>query len=198
MDLSTITVEDFKTQFSRGFPYLNTYDPNQIYYFGNVTYYQTNFFTCNQDGTVAVAPGPNVSQWTVTQGNVNDWVLDSDITNAFAEAQINFNQGLFNSDAAITLGYLYLTAHYLVNDLRAAGSGLSASGSLPVTARSVGSVSESYGIPDKYLSKPEYAFYITSPYGMKYLQMILPYLKGNVVAVHGSSGVPPWVIGTLP
>lgn len=113
--------------------------------------------------------------------------VDQDITNAFAEAQVAFNQSLFDTDAEIKLGYLYLTAHFMVNDLRAAAGGVTGTGSLPVTARSVGSVSETYEIPEKYLKNPVFAFYTQSPYGLKYLAMILPKLVGNMQAVWGGA-----------
>lgn len=117
-----------------------------------------------------------------------DYVYDSDITRAFAEAQIVFNQGLFGSDAQIKLAYLYVTAHYLVLDLRAAQAGISGAGGLfPVSSRSVGNVSESYAVPDAYTNDPNLAIYAQTNYGMKYLSMVLPKLVGNMVGVFGGT-----------
>lgn len=150
MDLSTITVADFKAQFPRGFPYLPS----------------------------------NLSPSSET---ARDYVLDSDIETAFVEAQMQFNQGLFGTDAQITLAYLYLTAHYLIHDLKAAAQGLNQSGSFPVSGRRVGSVSENYTIPDYYLNDPSLLFYTTSSYGVKYLSFVMPRIVGNIQAIQGAT-----------
>lgn len=191
IDLTLVTVAQFQAQFTRGFPYLPVYNNSQVYNSGNNTYYNSLFYTCNDDAVENVTPGTS-PVWTQYSDNVNNYIQDQDITNAFAEAQITFNQGLFGNDTQVLLGYLYLTAHYLVNDLRAAAAGFGAVGAMIVTSRSVGSVSESYDIPQKYKDSPVLQFYTTTMYGMKYLNMVLPYLVGNMAIAQGSSGVPPW------
>lgn len=119
--------------------------------------------------------------------NDQSYVLDSDITRAFMEAQAVFNQGLFDSDQTITLAYLYLTAHYLVNDLRAAQDALGSTGAFPVNSRSVGNVSESYTIPQRYIDSPSLFYFTSSAYGMKYLSILVPNLVGNVFPVCGGT-----------
>ncbi len=147
MDLNSITVTDFKSFFTRDFPY---------------------------------APAG------IT--NNNDYVYDDDISRAFLEAQVSFNQGLFGSDAQIKMAYLYVTAHYLCLDLRAALAGIQGSGgSFPVSSRSVGSVSESYAVPERYTDDPLLAMYTQTNYGMKYLSLTLPNLVGNFGAVFGGT-----------
>lgn len=141
MDLSTITVNDFKAYFLRDFPY----PPS--------------------------SPTPDTL-------NPN-YVQDGDINRAFGEAQMNFNQALFGSDQNITIAYMYITAHYLVNDLRAAAGGVEGTPSFPVSSRSVGSVSEAYVVPDRYKDDAVLSFYTTTPYGLKYLSLVLPGLAGN-------------------
>ena len=115
----------------------------------------------------------------------DSFVLDSDIEKAFTEAKATFNQALFGDDETIRISYLYLTAHYLVVDIRASANGLSATGSFPLNSRSVGNVSESYDIPDAYKKNPQLAYFSSTPYGMKYLSIALPNLVGNVGAVAG-------------
>lgn len=117
--------------------------------------------------------------------NLDSYVFDFDIEKAFGEAKTILNQGLFSDDDSIRIAYLYLSAHYLVVDLRAAQGGVDSSGSFPVSSRSVGSVSESYQIPDAYAQNAQYAFFTTSGYGMKFLSLVIPRLAGNVVAVAG-------------
>lgn len=147
LDLSTITVADFKSFFPRDFPYSAVYDPNN----------------------------PN-------------YVTDNDITKAFAEAQISLNQALFTSDANIRIGYYYLTAHYLVNDLRTAAQGAGPGGAdFPVSGRTVGSVSEQYAIPEAYTADPLLSFFTQTRYGMKYLALVLPKLVGNIGVVCGTT-----------
>jgi len=187
MDLSTITVADFKSQFFRDFPYLNIWNDTQLYNNGNRVYFTPGllFYDCTVNGTVGCSPPAR--PWAQAEDDIMNYVQDRDITNAFAEAQIVFNQTLFSEDPKIKLGYLYLTAHYLVNDLKAAQGGISSGAQMPLTGRSVGNVSENYQIPERYLKNPAYAFYITSAYGFKYLSMIQGKLVGNM-AVLPTSG----------
>lgn len=190
MDLSTITVADFKTQFFRDFPYLPAYDPTAIYNQGQTTYYNGLFFESKRDGLSGVVPVQGADWNKVTDPaitNIDNYVQDQDITNAFAEAMINLNQGLFASDAQIKLGFLYLTAHYLVNDLRTSMQGVQSVGQQIVTGRTVGSISEQYGIQKQYLEDPVLSFYTNTGYGLKFLSMVLPLLRGNFGVAYGTT-----------
>ena len=150
MDLTTITITQFKSFFPRDFPY---------------------------------APVQVANTSTV---NPLDYVLDSDITKAFSEAQSIFNQGLLLDNNSITIAYLYLSAHFLSLDLRQAQEGINGVGSNIVSSRSVGNVSESYSIPERYL-KPTLIGYTKTTYGLRFLDMVAPKLIGNVVAVFGDT-----------
>ncbi len=90
-----------------------------------------------------------------------DFVQDRDINNAFMDAQELLNQGLFPDNGAITLGYLLLTAHCLClqTSITAYQCGFwcATAATCPVNSRSVGSVSESYSIPENYLKRPTIA-----------------------------------------
>lgn len=194
VDLTTITYTQFEAQFPRGFPYLPTYNSTQIYNTGDNSYFNNLFYAATQDGVINIQPGPSVPQWTQVQDSAINYVTPQDINNAFGEAMVNLNQGLFGSDANITLGYLYLTAHYLVYDLQAANAGLGGTPPNSVTARSAGSISESYAIPARFTNDPIVQFYSTTFYGRKYLSFVLPFMVGNAAAVFGGSGVPPWQI----
>lgn len=183
MDLNTITVANFQAQFFRDFPYLNTYDATATYNTDNQVYFNGLFYNALQNGLLNIQPGSDTSKWQLVKGCANDYVQPQDITNAFAEAQVVFNQGLFGSDAQITLAYLYLTAHYLVNDLRTSSQGIESTGSFAVASKSVGNMSESYAIPDRYKENPQLQFFTTTGYGMKFLSMVLPNLVGNIGAI---------------
>lgn len=204
MDLSTITVADFKAQFRRDFPYLPVYSDTQIYNTGNDVFYPpTNlFYQCILDTVKGIAPvvrydqgnkydtaglqyDSNKKYWIKKMDDVDNYIDDCDITNAFAEALILFNLALFGKDASQKLGYLYLSAHFLCNDTKARLNGITAPGQFLMTGRSAGSVSESYTVPQIFSDTPNLSFYTTSSYGMKYLNMILPSMTGNMASVLG-------------
>lgn len=148
MDVTTITVADFKGYFTRDFPYLP----------------------------------PNVTPQT--EGYLN-YVLDSDITKAFGQAQILFNTALFDDDPSEEIGYLFLTAHYLCVDLRIAQQGVQSKPDQTVTGRTVGSVSEQYAIPDRIKESIILNPLMQTGYGQKYLSLIAGNLIGNVTTVAG-------------
>lgn len=191
MDVTTITVQQFQTQFRRDFPYLDTitYSGSALYNTGQEVYYPTTqlFYTALQNGITGVTPDSDSSKWQLTNDDIDNYIQDADITNAFAEAQVVFNQALFGDDPTITLAYLYVAAHFLCNDIRASQAGIGSSASFPVNSRSVGSVSEAYTIPEAYTSDPVLAFYTSSSYGMKFLAMALPNMRGNMVSVYGGT-----------
>lgn len=206
IDLSTITVAQFKAQFRRDFPYLPVYDNTQIYNSGDIIYYPPSglFYQSIVDGLRGIGPllrydqgnkydvdgnkyDSNTKYWIKVVTSLDNYICDEDITAAFAEAMVLFNPALFGTDASVTLGFLYLTAHFLCNDINAARSGVNGTGRFPLSARTVGSVSESYSIPNAYMESPILAGYTSSSYGMKYLAMILPKITGNMAAVFGGS-----------
>lgn len=147
MDLSTITISQFKARFNRDFQYQNV-----------------------PDAALNSIPDP-------------DFIQDQDITNAFADAQVSLNQALLPDDPTITIAYLYLTAHCLCVNIQAANGGINNPAAMPVNARNVGSVSESYTIPEEYTESAQLATYTQTSYGLKYLSIMLPYLVGNFGAV---------------
>jgi hypothetical protein len=107
-------------------------------------------------------------------------VREKDIEKAFDEAKINFNPSLFENEDEFKIAFLYLAAHYLVNDLITASQGVGSTFSWLTSSKSVGNVSESYAIPDKILNNPRFAFLTTTRYGAKYLSLIWPRLVGNI------------------
>jgi hypothetical protein len=115
------------------------------------------------------------------------YVSDNDIDKAFVEADINFNESLFSTDTQLKTTFLYLAAHYLCNDLQAAEGGASSTGYLPVSSRSVGSVSESYSVPEWMMKDPVLGMFATTRYGQKYLSLVKPLLIGNVAVYTGAT-----------
>lgn len=114
-------------------------------------------------------------------------VRDDDITRALAEANINFNPALFSDDATLRMAFLYLSAHYLCNDLQTAMQGIGSTAQMPVNSRSVGGVSESYQVPEWVSRDPFLGYYATTRYGMKYLSIIKPLLIGACAVYQGAT-----------
>lgn len=113
-------------------------------------------------------------------------VLDSDIANAFNFTNFNINQGLFSTQGNYSLGYLLLSAHYLVLNLRSSSQGINGQYSFLEQSKSVGSVSVNYAIPDRVNSNPYWAMLCKTNYGAEYLQLILPQLAGPMFNAFGT------------
>lgn len=114
-------------------------------------------------------------------------VTDADIAKAYQQTNVNINQGLFDGQSTYSIGYLLLSAHYLVMDLRASGQGLSGQFNWTEQSKSVGNVSQSFAIPQRILDNPLWSLYSQTNYGVQYLQLILPQLTGQVFISYGST-----------
>lgn len=119
--------------------------------------------------------------------DVNVAVLDADITKAFSFVDAMINPNLFSSQAAYTNGYLLLSAHFLVMNLRASSQGLNGQFNFLQASKSVGPVSEAFSIPQRILDNPELAILVKTNYGAQYLQMVLPQLAGQMFTVCGGT-----------
>ncbi len=133
-----------------------------------------NYFTRDWPYDPAVAPPYDLSK-----------VQDSDITKAIAEASFNFNEELFSTQEQFTIGYLYLTAHYMVMDLRASAQGIAGQYSWLQSSKSVGSVAEGFTIPQRIQDIPSFAMLSKTNYGAKYLSLILPQMVGQMFSTPG-------------
>jgi hypothetical protein len=114
-------------------------------------------------------------------------VLDSDITTAISDAELNINTAIFGTQEQYSYAFLLLSAHYLVENLRASSQGISGQFSWLQSSRGVGSVSESLAIPDQILANPAYSFYSKTNYGARYLMYIWPLIKGVAFTVEGGT-----------
>lgn len=181
MCVDNITVEDFKAIFTRDFPYLPVWQYGKIYLKGDIVYTE-NFYQSKIDNNTDEPPSTN---WTLYNDNVFNYISDEDISRAFVEAKINFNPQLFPNCETMRLVFCYLAAHYLVIDLNNAQNPL-ALGFMGFTqSKHVGSVSESYGIPQWMMSNSKLSLYAQTGYGRKYLSLIQPYLTGNIIYTPG-------------
>ena len=128
------------------------------------------------------------SYWTREfpySANPQEGVTDADIGKAFSQANFSINQALFGTQEDYTTAYMLIAAHYLVIDLRLAAQGPNSAYTWTVSSKSVGSVSESYAIPSKFLGQPFLMMLSQTYFGGKYLQLILPLMVGNVLSIPG-------------
>ena len=180
--ITAITIDDFKSQFYRDFNFVDDW-VDGTYNAGDKVFYLVNskFYEAKADGVTSTPTTAN--DWNLLQPST--LIASKDITNAFNEALANFNSYITDDENSLKLMYLYLSAHYLVNDINAGGA--SSSGSNLVNSRSVGSVSESYSIPQWMLDKPSFSLIAKSSYGQKYLSLILPYTIGFMATIEGGT-----------
>ena len=181
--VANITIQDFKTLFYRDFKYLplwtaGTYNKDEIVYYSSTKL----FYICKNNGTTSNPA--NIADWSLYTDNILNYVQDNDIDKAFNEACATFNGSLYEANV-IQTAWLYLTAHFLVMDLRA--NGVQSESFKLSNSKSVGSVSESYTIPQWILDNPLYSYYSKTSYGSKYLTITLPKLIGNVASVWGGT-----------
>ena len=176
------TVEGFKSLFTE-LPYLPLWVSGQAYFTGDVVYVSPNFFSSKVDANLDEPPS---TKWNYYSDNILNYVADNDINRAFSEALANFNPNLFPDTDTANLVFYYLSAHYLVIDKTNALNpfGLGFSGF--TQSKSVGSVSESYGIPQWMLNDPLLSSFAQTGYGRKYLSLIRPYLIGNIIWTPGA------------
>ncbi len=118
-------------------------------------------------------------------GDTTAEVMDSDIQKALDEAAFNFNEGLFADQATYSIGYLYLSAHLMVGNFRASSQGIAGSYAWLEASKGAGPVNQSFTIPQHILDNPLLAMYSKTPYGAKYLELMLPYIVGQVFISRG-------------
>jgi len=164
-----ITIQDFKDYFLRGFDYLPTWINSLTYNTNDVVFLESSnlFYVCKKNN---VTSNPSASQddWALSiRFKKNNFTLDSDITNGIKEAEMFFNKGLFSDEELEQrkIAFLNLTAHQVLMEVQTHSVSLTSS-------TSVGSVSESYTIPEWALKNPAYSGLSKSKYGVKYLQLI--------------------------
>ena len=180
--LEKATVNGFKTQFPKGIPYLPVYDNTHTYALNDVVYSNGFYKSLKNNNTASLS---DTTAWKSIVDSVNNYVSDDDITRAFLEASVNFNEDLFETEAVQLMIFYYLTAHYICIDANNVNNGINFGYMGIAQSRSVGSVSESYAIPKWIYDDASLGQYALTGYGLKYLSLIQPYLVGNIIYVEG-------------
>lgn len=121
-------------------------------------------------------------------GDSRDYVTDDDITRAITEAGLVFPSGLFSSSETLAdTALLYLSAHFLSEDIQFAAGGAGGTSAFPVNHKAVGAVLESSVIPEWVTKIPSLYTYANTRYGQRYLSMLFPMLIGNTVVFEGAT-----------
>jgi hypothetical protein len=181
VDVSTITIQDFKGKFPNGvmtgggfISYLPVWESTTSYVVGDLIYLNGVFYDCILDNTNQTPP--NVTYWTVnTTAVVSDYITDDQITNAMCQAQVQFASCLLSKkDDFVKLYYCYLVAHILVvYEIPMVQDGACADLSVGmVTSQAVGSVSFSAQVPDFATSSSYVSSLYKTIYGKRYAEAI--------------------------
>jgi len=183
--IDNVTVEGFLNLFKSDFaPYLlPTYVEGKAYFIDDVVYLEPNFYISLVDGNTT-AP-TDTTNWKLYNDSTDNYIQDADILRAFNEAKINFNTLFWKDDKTAEMVFYYLAAHYLVIDLTNRQNPLLMGYKGLTQSKSVGSVSESYAIPQWMLNNQVLGTYAQTGYGRKYLSLIQPYLIGNIILSPG-------------
>ena len=118
----------------------------------------------------------------------NTSVQDTDIAKAYQLANVNGQalQSLFGDQGSFTTGYLYLSAHFLVMNLRASSQGINGQFAFLEQNKGVDSVNTSFAIPPRILENPFWSMLMKTNYGAQFMQLILPSLAGQMFTVPGA------------
>ena len=180
-----LTVKDFKDFFKRDFPYLPTYDELKAYRVGDEVYYEGEFYVSKVDQNNSNPA--DITVWDKVRDDELNYILDEDIQRSIDEATIVLPASLGAPKDVIQLLKLYLSAHLLCDFINTSAQGLVSHIGGIITGKSVGSVSQQYGLPTNLMNNENFSFYMYSRYGLKYLSLILPYLRGGVSVVGGAT-----------
>lgn len=120
------------------------------------------------------APGELAND--TTDATLRKYIINQDIQNAINDAVVDFNEDLFSVNA--TQIFYYLAAHYLVDNIRNSSMGLNSQAKFPLESSSVGGVSINNSLCERLTQDANFAKYLTTGYGKKYLTLAYPYTVG--------------------
>lgn len=118
---------------------------------------------------------------------ITKYILDEDIQRAIDEAFSRMNHGPYDDQEQFDISSYYLSAHYLVMNIRSSSSGISGSYEWLTSSKGVGSVNTSYAIPQYIMDNPLFASLSKTNYGARYLEMLWPLLPGQMFVSAGAT-----------
>lgn len=119
--------------------------------------------------------------------DISQHVLDADLTRARKETKNYIAHDLFEDQDVFDAAFLNLMAHNLVINLKNSAMGIKNQGEWMTTSKSVGSVSTSQQLPQAVIDDPQFAWYSKTGYGINYLSLVLPRIKGAMFSVKGGT-----------
>lgn len=135
-------------------------------------------------------------------GSGLETVRDVDVQNGLNMASTLYNPRLFDTTpigvtptitSEALMAYLYLSAHFMVTALQAAGGlgkvgrGVFSQGEGVVTSKGAGSVNVGFLWPDSITGNAALFQLTKTTYGQAYLQILMPLMVGNIVTVLGET-----------
>lgn len=104
-----------------------------------------------------------------------------------AKLSAQINTFLFGDQNCFDMAFNYLTAHFLVTNLKNSSQGLSGQAEGILSSKSVSSVSSSFQFPNEWLNNPMFMMIGKTPYGMRYLEIIYPLTRGAMFVTAGKT-----------
>ena len=184
--LNNVTIEQFKSYFTRDFFFLPVYEADKSYKLGAVVYDDENEIFYKSKISKNKETLDNTDAWEEIEDDTLNYITDDDIRKAMTQARVNGKAFGETCNEAVNI-YLHLVAYYLVVDLKNSSQGVNSTYLGMVNSKSVGSVSESYAIPQWLQNNPLYSMYGQNGYGLKYLSLIAPYLACTIMFSRGGS-----------
>lgn len=171
--IDSITIQDFKNRFYRGFNYIDNWSGASTYNIGDIVFYAENkkFYQCKNNGVTSIPT--TISDWKQLT-SISNYIADYDLEIAYNSAMNKIIIDYLN-DNNLKEAFLLLSAHILYVDIVKLNK-LNANYQGFVSSYSVDGVSESYQIPPYMSSNPNTAWYQQSYYGIEYYAMIYPSL----------------------
>lgn len=143
--------------------------------------------------------GPSISGYVFPQVPqfknffVDDFPYGSDPRSQFPDYRILvamqmantsfFNPIFFGTQSEFNNGFLLLSAHYMVMNIRRASQGMKGQFGFLQSSKSAG-ISVSIDIPERIKANPDFAWLCQTNYGAQYLHMVLPQLSGQMFPIH--------------
>jgi hypothetical protein len=191
--LLSVTTTDFRNYFTRDFPYLLPFNVNKVYFKDEQVSYltgnTTNFYKMLLTSATGILPTDvtDPPTWEAVQVDQSKYIVDFDIQKSFNQS-INFtNPDIFENAQVLLDAYYYCTAHFLAMDMRMAESGIDSRGEGLISSKSVGSVSVSYSVPDRFQKDSFDAYFAQTGYGQKFLAYVQPRVTGNIGTAGGDT-----------
>lgn len=172
---------------------------NTIYYYVlQATDSDTSPVTVSYLQTGVITDGPSICGYTYPQVPqfkqyfVDDFPYGLDPRTQFPDYRIlnamqNSNMAFFNpiffgDQQSFNVGFLLLSAHYMVMNIRRASQGMKGQFGFLQNSKSAG-ISVGIEIPQRIKDNPDFAWLCQTNYGAEYLHMILPQLTGQMFPV---------------